>query len=235
MTTFKLGYTNPLTDAFGAHPILGGLLDLNDGVTYTVLSPDGISLGSPVRTVISTGNIRSQGERGVRGVYRHPREVGVSVIVGPGASYSAFIAAIRNLLTWSNAAPGLPLTIQYQPFSATQPVYLDVIAAAHNLPDDEDMWLRLQLEPVELVFLCRPGLRGDRLTLCNLAMNPGMEAPIGGALAPAVLDFSDSFANTGIYTVVASGASSLTSPIAPRNDDRRSVRTSAPPTRTAPD
>ena len=209
MTTLKLGYTNPLTDTFGAHPLLGGPLDLNDGVTYTVLSPDGISLGSPVRSVLAAGNIRSQGEKGVRGVYRHPREVGVSLILGPGASYAAFIANVRALLQWVNAAPALPLTIQYQPFSASLPVYLDVIAAAHRIPEDEDQWLRLQLEPVELVFLCRPGLRGDRVTLSNLCMNPGFEAPIGGALAPAVAAFADTFASTGAYTVVTGGAPSL--------------------------
>ena len=40
MTTLQLGYTNPLTDVFGAHPTLGGPLDLDDGQTYTLVSPE---------------------------------------------------------------------------------------------------------------------------------------------------------------------------------------------------
>ncbi|MGH2486283.1 MAG: hypothetical protein ACRDHE_09745, partial [Ktedonobacterales bacterium] len=117
--------------------------------------------------------------------------------------------AIRQLLTWVNAAPNIPITILYQPYSASTPVYLDVIAAAHSIPDDEDMWLRLQLEPVELVFLCRPGLRGDRVTLSNLVMNPGFESPAGGALAPALAAFSDTFATVDAYTLVAGSAPSV--------------------------
>ncbi|HKV83953.1 MAG TPA: hypothetical protein VJN88_05315 [Ktedonobacterales bacterium] len=209
MTTFKLGYTNPLTDAFGAHPILGAALDLNDGVNYTILSPDGVKLSNVTRTVVSAGNIRSQGERGVRAIYRHPREIGVSLILGPSANYANFMNSIRQLLAWINASPNLPLTIQYQPFSASTPVYLDVIAAAHSIPDDEDMWLRLQLEPVELVFLCRPGLRGDRLSLSNLVMNPGFEGPSGGSLAPAVTVFADTFANLNAYSTLYGGGASL--------------------------
>jgi hypothetical protein len=53
------------------------------------------------------------------------------------------------------------------------------------------MWLRLQMEPIEIVFLARPGLRGDRITLDNLVTNPGFEAPSG----PSVQVFGDSFAN----------------------------------------
>jgi hypothetical protein len=36
LTTLKLGYKDPLTDTFGAHPLLGAALDLNDGRTFTL-------------------------------------------------------------------------------------------------------------------------------------------------------------------------------------------------------
>ena len=55
MTTLKLGWTNPLTDQFGAHPTFGPVLDLNDGSTFTLVSPDGLELPPPPRTLVATG------------------------------------------------------------------------------------------------------------------------------------------------------------------------------------
>ena len=37
-TVLQLGYSDPLTDAFGAHPQLGSVIDLNDGVTFVLTS-----------------------------------------------------------------------------------------------------------------------------------------------------------------------------------------------------
>ncbi|HEV2235675.1 MAG TPA: hypothetical protein VGR57_03350, partial [Ktedonobacterales bacterium] len=202
MTTLKLGYSDPRTDAFGAHPVLGPVLDLNDGQTFVLLGPDGLSLPPPPRTLVPAGNLRTQGERGVRGVYRHSREVTVQLVLGPGSSYAALVASVRTLLAWVNAPPALAVTLQYQPFGAASPVYLDVIGAACDLPADESDWLRLQLEPIELVFVCRPGLRGDRVTLSNLVMNPGLEQGSG----PGVSVFTDAIANFNAYSVQAGGA-----------------------------
>ncbi|MFI5271594.1 MAG: hypothetical protein ACHQ4H_01005, partial [Ktedonobacterales bacterium] len=72
-TTLKFGWTNPLTGSFGAHPSLGPVLDLNDSAAYTLLSPDGLVLAPPPRTVVPAGNIRTQGERAVRALYRQNR------------------------------------------------------------------------------------------------------------------------------------------------------------------
>jgi hypothetical protein len=60
-TLVRLGWSDPLTDTFGIHPLLGAVLDLNDGQTYTLLSPQGLNLSAPARTLVSAGNIRTRG------------------------------------------------------------------------------------------------------------------------------------------------------------------------------
>ena len=209
-TVLQLGYGDPLTDAFGAHPTLGSVLDLNDGVTFTLVSPDGLQAPAPPRTLVLAGNIRSQGEIATRAITRHNRIVTARLLVGPASSSAALIAAIRNLLLWLSAPPAIPITLKYQPYNASTPLYLDVVGASHNLPTDEGQWLRGQFEPLTISFVTRPGLRGSRLTLSNLVPNAGMEQPSksggsGGApLFPPVFD--DTFANVNGYAVQAGGA-----------------------------
>ncbi|MGH2516841.1 MAG: hypothetical protein ACRDHP_14400, partial [Ktedonobacterales bacterium] len=207
MTTLKLGYSNPLTDSFGPHPLLGAVLDLNDGATFTLTYPDGLEMPPPPKTLVTAGNIRTQGERATRAIYRHNREVRAGLILGPMSNYANLTAALRLLLSWLNSPPSVPFTIQYQPPGATSPVYLDVVGAAHSISEDEADWLRLMLEPVEIVFVCRPGLRGDRVWLQNLLVNPGFEAPSG----PGVPVFNDPFANAFAYTTLAGSAPSAAS------------------------
>src|SRR6185312_17490559 len=180
-TILKLGYTTPLSDAFGAHPTLGAAIDLNDGLTFTLASPDGLEIPAPPRSIVLAGNIRSQGEIATRAITRHNRTVTARLFVGPASSSTALIAAIRNLLLWLAAPPQLPITLQYQPFNASTPLYLDVVGASHNLPADEGQWLRGQFEPLTISFIARPGLRDARVTLQNLVANPGFEQPTGGA------------------------------------------------------
>lgn len=171
-----------------------------------LVSPEGLELAPPPRTLVPAGNIRTQGERATRALYRHNREATARVLLGPGlaagATYAQFIAQVRSLLAWLDAPPAVPVTLQFQPFNASQPVYLDVVGCAHDLPTDEEMWLRMQLEPIEIVFLCRPGLRGSRIVLDNLAVNPGFEQGSG----PGVQVFNDAFANFNAYVVQAGGA-----------------------------
>jgi hypothetical protein len=210
MTTLKLGYTDPRTDVFGAHPVLGAVLDLNDGQTYTLIAPEGLELPPPPRTLVPAGNIRTQGERVMRAVYRHNREAVCRLVLGPMASEAALVAAMRTLLLWVNAPPGVPFTIQYQPFGASVASYLDVVGCACDLPEDESEWLRLQFEPIELVFLCRPGLRGDRQWLSNMVPNPGFEQPMGGGTATtAPLVFTDNLTTGNAYVTLAGSAASL--------------------------
>ena len=185
-TTVKLGYTNPLTDTFGAHPTLGAVVDLNDGLTFTLVSPDGLEIAT-------------------RSITRHNRLVTARLVVGPSANAATLISAIRNLLTWLAAPPQQPITIQYQPFNASTPLYLDVVGTAHNLPSDEGQWLRGQFEPLTITFTCRPGLRGDRVTLQNLVANAGFEQPSG----PGVQVFNDPLTNTNAYSVLSGAAPTL--------------------------
>ncbi|HKT37098.1 MAG TPA: hypothetical protein VJR48_01935, partial [Ktedonobacterales bacterium] len=96
-TILKLGYTNPLTDTFGAHPLLGAVIDLNDGVTFTLASPEGLEMSAPPRSLLLAGNIRTQGEIATRAIVRHNRTVTARLIVGPAANSAALIAAIREL------------------------------------------------------------------------------------------------------------------------------------------
>ncbi|HLZ23419.1 MAG TPA: hypothetical protein VKQ30_15000, partial [Ktedonobacterales bacterium] len=104
-TTLKLGYSSPLTDTFGAHPQLGAVLDLNDGATFTLTYPDGLEMPPPPRTLVTAGNIRTQGERATRAIYRHNREVRAGLILGPMSNYANVTAAIRLLLSWLNSPP----------------------------------------------------------------------------------------------------------------------------------
>jgi hypothetical protein len=55
----------------------------------------------------------------------------------------------------------------------------------------------------------RPGLKGDRVTLQNLAPNPGFEQGSG----PAVLVFSDNVANVNSYAVQAGSAPTVASSV----------------------
>ena len=202
-TVLQLGYSDPRTDSFGAHPSLGAVVDLNDGVTFTLVSPDGLSAPAPPRTLVLAGNIRSQGEIATRSVTRHNRIVTARLLVGPTATSAALLAAVRNLLDWLSAPPQTAITLKYQPFNASTPLYLDVVGASHNLPTDEGQWLRGQFEPLTLTFVCRPGMRGSRVTLQNLVPNAGMEQPSKTGAPFFVPAFSDSFANGNAYSFVA--------------------------------
>jgi hypothetical protein len=84
-TLVRLGWSDPLTDTFGAHPLLGAVLDLNDGQTYTLLSPQGLNLSAPTRTLVSAGNIRTQGQTITRAINRHNRQ---AVVYTPNAAVS---------------------------------------------------------------------------------------------------------------------------------------------------
>lgn len=207
-TVLRLGWTDPRTGVFGAHPQLGGPLDLNDGVTFTLLD-DGLEIEPPPRELALMGNARTQGERAARALYRHNRRAAARLILGPMASASDLAAVIRSLVAWVDAPPALPVTLLWQSPGAASPVYLDIVGAASDIPADERDWLRLQIEPVEVAFLARPGMRGDRVTLQNLVMNAGFEAPSG----PAVPVFSDTFANTNAYSVSSGSAPSVASAV----------------------
>ncbi len=179
--------------------MLGSVIDLNDGVSFTLASPAGLEIDAPPRSLLLAGNIRTQGEIATRAIVRQNRTVTARLIVGPASSSAALIAAIRNLLLWLAAPPQLSITLQHQPFKASTPLYLDVVGASHNLPADEGQWLRGQFEPLTISFITRPGLRDARVTLQNLVANAGLEQPSTGGFTA----FTDTFANTNFYATQA--------------------------------
>jgi hypothetical protein len=178
------------------------VIDLNDGLTFTLASPGGLDLAAPPRSLLLAGNIRTQGEIATRSITRHNRIVTAHLLVGPSANSAALISAIRTLPTWLAAPPQLPITLQYQPFNATTPQYLDVVGASHNLPADEGQWVRGQFKPLAISFLRHPGLRADRVTPQNLVANPGLEQPSTAGMTA----FNDSFVNTNLYASQAGSA-----------------------------
>ncbi|HEX9067604.1 MAG TPA: hypothetical protein VF807_02460, partial [Ktedonobacterales bacterium] len=198
-TILRLGYSDPLTGVFGAHPQLGAVVDLNDGVTFTL---ERLAIEPATRTVITAGNVRTSGERGVRGVYRHNRRMTAELRLGPMGTWTDLAATVRVLVAWMAAPPDLTVALSYQPLGASSPVYLDVVAAAHDIPPDEAQWLRLELESLEVTFVCRPTMRGDRQWLQNLVVNPGFEVGSG----PPVFAFGDAFVNTNAYSLTAGAA-----------------------------
>jgi hypothetical protein len=113
---------------------------------------DGFTLSAPRRTLVPVGNIRTQGEAVSRGVYQHNRTARVKVTLGPLASYASLANALRTLLQWLDAPPGIPFTLQYQAPNASAPSYLDVVGCAHTLPLENDadraasLVARLQIE-----------------------------------------------------------------------------------------
>ncbi|HEX2348587.1 MAG TPA: hypothetical protein VHI51_09135, partial [Ktedonobacterales bacterium] len=113
-TTLRLGWTNPQTGAFGAHPQLGEVIDLNDGVTFTLLD-EALELAPPAREVALSGNARTQGERASRALYRHNRIAHAQVMLGPMASYSDLATTVRYLTRWLDAPPAMPICLQWQP------------------------------------------------------------------------------------------------------------------------
>ena len=60
-----------------------------------------------------------------------------------------------------------------------------------------------------MLFVTRPGMRGDRVTLQNLIMNAGFGAPSG----PGVSVFSDSFASVNAYAVASGSAPSVSASV----------------------
>lgn len=97
-------------------------------------------------------DVRTPGERGV---YRHNRRVTAELRLGPMGTWTDLAATMRTLVAWMAAPPDLPVALSYQPLGASSPVSLDVVAAALNIPPDEAHWLRLELESLEVAFVCR--------------------------------------------------------------------------------
>lgn len=199
-TTLQVGTYNPLTENANSDGFTL-LADLNDTVATWII-PGTLKMPPPDKTWVESGNIRSPGVSVVRWQYKS-RTIDLSISIR-GSSYAAIRATVSTLTA---ALENPPYTLRFAWPGASQYSYFDVIKCTHNVPEDPILWLNKALPHYEIHFECMPGIRGDRVTLSNLAVNPGFEAPAGGGTAQTMpVAFTDSFANTNAYAVQAGSA-----------------------------
>lgn len=192
-STFQVGTYTPLTDTFTS------VFDLNDGVTTNIMW-NTLRMPQPEKAFVRSFNLRAPGERVTRFQYKN-RHIQVSVSLR-GASVQAILNTCRSLIA---AIENPPYRLRLALPNATQYTYASVVAVTHNIPADPQTLLAKALPNVQIDFECLPGLLGDRVTLQNLVVNPGFEAPSG----PGVTAFSDTFASTNAYALQAGGAPTL--------------------------
>lgn len=188
-TTFKVGTYTALTDTFTT------VLDLNDRANFWLVT---YQLAQPKKLYARVGNIRTPRETVTRWNYQN-RHIKASVKVFYPSDVPTLITRLHTLI---NAIENPPYRLAIALPGATALTYADVVAVTHNIPTDPHKFLALTSGEVQIDFECYPGLAGDRLTLQNLVVNPGFEAPSG----PGIQVFNDTFANLNAYTVVSGSA-----------------------------
>ena len=192
-STFQVGTYTALTDTFTS------VFDLNDGVTCAI-QWNTLTMPQPRKAFVRSFNLRAPGERVTRFQYRN-RHIQVMVSLR-GSSVPASLATCRSLLA---AIENPPYRLRLALPNATQYTYATVVAVNHTIPSDPQTLLAKALPDIQIDFECLPGLLGDRVTLQNLVVNPGFEAPSG----PGVTAWSDTFANTNAYALQAGAAPTL--------------------------
>lgn len=189
-STFQIGTYTSLTDTFTP------VFDLNDGVTCSI-QWNTLRMPQPQKALVRSFNLRAPGERVTRSQYKN-RHIQVTVSLR-GASVPAILATCRSLIA---AIESPPYRLRLALPNATQYTCATVVAVTHAIPTDAQTLLAKALPDIQIDFECLPGLLGDRVTLQNLIVNPGFEAPSG----PAVPAFADAFVSANAYTVVSGTA-----------------------------
>jgi hypothetical protein len=211
----QLGTYAPLTDSWTL------VLDLNDGQTLEMSAATGLSLPAPALEVYTTGNPRLVGERVTRANYGS-REMTVQCVLGPMATETALANVIKELTALQaqtlgpngaqvagvSSTPRVALLVQ--PPGVAAPFYADVLALAHDLAGvgSAVAWTQLLQEGLTIELLCAPFLRGPRVTLDNLVLNPGMDQP-GQTVIWADAATNGNFVNS--YSVNAGSAPTIAS------------------------
>jgi len=175
------------------------VFDLNDKTT-TFVHAQSFKMPQPDKTWVRSGNIRTPGEKISKFQYRN-RHLQASIWIR-GNSTNAIQNSVHALIA---AIEQPPYVLKVALPGSTTVSYADVVAVKHNVPPDPVVILGGAQTHIELDFECRPGLRGNRITLSNLVTNPGFEAPSG----PAVTVFNDTLATINAYSVQASSAPTL--------------------------
>jgi hypothetical protein len=206
-TTLQLGFWQQSTDQFVAHPNspTGAILNLNDGVTYTLMDKsggkgEGFDWGTLKREVLSTGNPRTVGEVITVANYRENRELKLHLYLGPAAAFVTLDTALHNLVQLCRGiTKEYPGALQFQYVGMATPIYFDVLEAHVDDHYQELMWWQGVDDTIEVTFTVKPFARGARQWLQNLVNNPGAETPSG----PGVSVFTDTLTNTNAYQATA--------------------------------
>ena len=193
-TTFKVGTYNALSDTFTS------AVDLNDRASFWVVSVD---MPQPKKVYSRSSTIRVPGERIAAWNYQN-RHIKVTLQLLYGANPTALLASVQTLLA---AIENPPYRLAFAAPNTSILTYADVVAVAHTIPYDGKLILNGAVKKIVLDFECLPGLPGDRLTLSNLVMNPGFEAPSG----PSVYVFSDGLTNANAYSTLYGAAPGVAS------------------------
>ena len=217
----QLGSYAPLTDTWTL------TLDLNDGQTLEMEAVNGLSLPPPALAVYTAGNPRVAGERVVRASY-DPRTITLQCVLGPLATEAMLAGIIKQLAALQAQTLGpngaqvagvgsaVRVALLVQPPGVAAPYYADVLALAHDFAGLGNVteWVRLLQEGLTIELLCAPFLRGPRVTLDNLVLNPGMEQPgqaILWADTATVANFANGYSvNAGSAPTIASNTLTLT-------------------------
>ena len=183
-TTFQVGSYTASSDTWNP------TLDLNDQANFYLMngSPQ---LPQPPKVTVNSFNVRTPGETVVRTQFKN-RHIKASLTIR-GSTPQAIVSNAHALIT---AVEGLPYTLRIALPRASAYTYADVKNCVHNIPSDPLKLQQLAIVKAEVDFECYPFLRGDRLTLSNLVVNPGFEAPSG----PGVTVFSDPLSTVNAYT-----------------------------------
>lgn len=194
-TTFQVGTYTATSDTWTQ------VIDLNDQSTIWLMQSYP-QMPQPEKVRVSSFNVRTPGEAIQRVQYKN-RHIKIAISIRGNAAQS-IVNTVHSLIGAVNNPPytlriALPKTAQYS--------YADVQNCVHDIPTDPLKLQQLAIVKATLDFECYPYLRGDRLVLQNLAVNPGFEAPSG----PAVNVFADAFANVNAYAV-QSGSTPTTGP-----------------------
>ena len=196
LSTLQVGTYTPATDTWTQ------VLDLNDRTNFYIRI-GGMKLDQPEKAYVTSFTIRARGERVLRNQYKN-RHILASIWIR-GTSTTAILTNVRNLLS---AIEQPPYRLKIALPGASGFSYADCVKVTHNIPSDAQEILGGAINHVEIDFECAPGLSADqapggtRLSLQNVLMNPGFEAPSGVNTTV----FTDTFLNFNAYTIQAGGA-----------------------------
>lgn len=199
LSTLQVGTYNPTLDTWTQ------VLDLNDRTNFYVRI-GGMKLDQPEKAYTTSFTMRAPGERQLRRQYKN-RHILASIWIR-GSTTTAILTNVRNLLA---AIEQPPYRLKVALPGASGFSYADCIKVTHNIPSDAQEINAGAINHVEIDFECFPGLYADqasggtRLTLSNLLMNAGFEAPASPGIGSTQV-FGDFLLNTGAYTVQAGGA-----------------------------